>query len=131
MSAYLSCILSSITLPHPLFSPLLYCSLVHPDKLDLCNSCSPTSCSRVSLENQDIFRCDRFPFSLIVKKVRTSLFRSPLCFQSNSLPKQISTFFPPSHYICIFFLLLFTLDQLIMSEKEGHYPEVISWLLSG
>lgn len=56
--------------------------------------------------------------------------------QSTSLPKHICTFSStplPLPNPCYPFLLplLFAPDQLIMSGKEGHYPEVISWVLSG
>lgn len=73
-----------------------------------------------------------WPLSLIVKKVRSRLFRFPSLFPISLSSEAYRHFFclsPPSLSVSSF--PLFSLDQLIMSEKEGHYPEVISWMLSG
>lgn len=43
----------------------------------------------------------------------------------------LSLLFPPNSCYPFLLPLLFAPDQLIMSGKEGHYPEVISWVLSG
>lgn len=43
----------------------------------------------------------------------------------------LSLLFRPNPCYLFLLPLLFAPDQLIMSGKEGHYPEVISWVLSG
>lgn len=79
------------------------------------------------------FRCDHFFFSLIVKKVTSQTFYFPSAFLNLPLFPSISALSssPPTHAIRFFFPPLFAPDQLIMSGKEGHHPEVISWVLSG
>lgn len=73
-------------------------------------------------------------FSLIVKKVTSETFRFPCAFPNLPLFRSISalSFFSLLHRYLLFRPpFLSAPDQLIMSEKEGHYPEVISWVLSG
>lgn len=103
------------------FSSLPYLPSWDHDRLNHGTGTSVNSCSGISLENEDIFRCDHFPLSLIVKKVSTGLFRSPPCFQSTSLPKQISTFF--SLYLCLFS------PSLVLSGSINHVCErrALSW----
>lgn len=52
------------------------------------------SCCRISLETEDIFRCDHFPLSLIVKKVRPSL-SDPHCVSNLPLFRSTSALFSP------------------------------------
>lgn len=61
-------------------------------------------------------------------------FRLPSAFPNLPLfpsMSALSLLFPPSPCYPFLLPLLFAPDQLIMSGKEGHYPEVISWVLSG
>lgn len=73
-------------------------SVVH-DRLNQGASPRVDSCSTISLENRrhssDVTVPPPPPLSLICKKVSIALFPSPLCFQSPSLPKHISTFLLP------------------------------------
>lgn len=99
------------------------------DRLNQGYCTSVNSCCRISLETKDIFRCDRFLLSLIVKKVSTSL-SDPHWVSNLPLFRSTSALFSPS--ICASSLLhLFSPDQLITPEKGGRHPEVISWVLSG
>lgn len=123
------CISLSFSLPLLSFSSLSYLLFFGSwwIKTGFCTSVS--SCCRISLESKDIFRCDHFPLSLIVKKVSTSL-SDPHCVSNLPLFRSTSALFSPS-FCASSLLLLFSPDQLIMPEKGGRYPEVISWVLSG
>lgn len=68
-------------------------------------------------------------FFINTQKGQPQSFLIPSVFHSTLLPKLINNFFfPPA--ISMSFPLLFSSDQLILFEAEGHYPEVISWVLN-